>query len=104
MIDRKTYQRVFKALCDDKRLQIIELLQNGEKCACVIAEHINVSQSALSYHMRILCESGIVLKKETGKWIHYRLSETGINYAKELLNLLIVNNSNDDQVVCRISS
>ena len=30
--------KVFKAFCDENRLQILELLQNGEKCACVLLE------------------------------------------------------------------
>ena len=49
---------IFKALCDEKRLSILELLKGGEKCACVLMEELNIAQSALSYHMKILCESG----------------------------------------------
>ena len=49
---------IFKALCDEKRLSILELLKGGEKCACVLMEELNIAQSALSYHMKILCEIG----------------------------------------------
>ena len=59
---------IFKALCDEKRLSILELLKGGEKCACVLMEELNIAQSALSYHMKILCESGIVTSRQEGKW------------------------------------
>lgn len=76
---------IFKALCDDKRLAIIELLRDGEKCACVLIEKMNIGQSALSYHMKILCESGIVVARQAGKWTHYSISQSGSQYAKERL-------------------
>lgn len=77
--------KVFKAFCDEKRLAILELLQSGEKCACVLMEHLNVGQSAVSYHMKILCESGVVDSRQEGKWTHYRLSKAGSQHAAELL-------------------
>ncbi|MGL5260083.1 MAG: ArsR/SmtB family transcription factor [Lachnospiraceae bacterium] len=77
--------KIFKAFCDDKRLAILELLQSGEKCACVLIERMEIGQSSLSYHMKILCESGIVESRQEGKWIHYRLSENGNKNAANLL-------------------
>lgn len=77
--------RVFKALCDETRLEILEKLRSGEKCACVLIEEMNVKQPALSYHMKILCESGIVESRQEGKWIHYRLSAAGSKSAAKLL-------------------
>lgn len=77
--------KVFKALCDPNRLVIIEMLQNGEKCACNILADLKIGQSTLSHHMKILCESGIVDSRQEGKWIHYRISEDGSAYAVELL-------------------
>ena len=46
--------KVFKALCDPKRLAILEQLRSGEKCACVLQETLDLTQSGLSYHMKIL--------------------------------------------------
>ena len=40
--------KVFKAFCDVNRLQILELLRSGEKCACVLSEHLQIGQSTLS--------------------------------------------------------
>ena len=86
--------KIFKALSDEKRLNILNLLKEGEKCACVLIEYMNIGQSALSYHMKILCDSGIVESRQEGKWTHYRLSKSGSEYAaKRLLELTSSQNS-----------
>ena len=77
--------RIFKAFCDPKRLAILELLRDGEKCACVLLEQLDITQSGLSYHMKILCQSGVVVGRQEGKWTHYQLSRTGREYAVKLL-------------------
>ena len=77
--------KVFKALCDERRQRILELLHGGEKCACVLIEEMGMPQSSLSYHMKILCESGIVTGREDGKWTHYQISSYGSEKAVELL-------------------
>ena len=43
--------RLFKALADENRLHILELLQRGERCACVLLENLHLSQPTLSHHM-----------------------------------------------------
>ena len=77
--------KVFKSLCDPKRLAILEQLRSGEKCACVLQEPMDLTQSGLSYHMKILCDSGLVVSRQEGKWTHYRLSESGRARAVRLL-------------------
>lgn len=81
--------RIFKALSDPKRLAIIELLRSGEKCACVLMDQLDLGQSAVSYHMKILCQSGLVDSRQEGKWTHYRLSPTGCSSILCLLEQLI---------------
>ena len=80
--------KIFKALCDEKRLAILNHLKSGEKCACVLQEPLDLTQSGLSYHMKILCDSGIVTSRQEGKWTHYQLSDSGREYAIELLKEL----------------
>ena len=84
-LDPEKNSKVFKAFCDEKRLTILELLRSGEKCACILIDATGMGQSALSYHMKILCESGIVDSRQEGKWTHYRISENGSKYAITLL-------------------
>ncbi len=85
--------KIFKALCDEKRLRILELLRGGEKCACVLLEQLDLGQSGLSYHMKILVESGIVESRQEGKWTHYTISEQGSAYAGTLLKKLTTPNT-----------
>ena len=77
--------KVFKAFCDERRQKILELLQQGEQCACKLIEGTGMAQSTLSYHMKILCESGIVRGREVGKWTHYRIDPAGCETAMQLL-------------------
>lgn len=88
MTDFSKDAKIFKALCDEKRLTILNHLRSGEKCACVLIEYMGIGQSALSYHMKILCESGIVTSRQDGKWTHYSLNQQGSEYtSKRLLEL-----------------
>ena len=80
--------RIFKALSDPNRLAILELLRGGEQCACVLLEQLSLTQSGLSYHMKILCQSGLVDSRQEGKWTHYRLSSVGCANAVRLLEQL----------------
>ncbi|HOD93556.1 MAG TPA: metalloregulator ArsR/SmtB family transcription factor [Clostridia bacterium] len=89
----KDQVKVFKAFCDEKRLQILGLLQSGEKCACVLMEQLGMPQSSLSYHMKILCESGIVDGRAEGKWTYYTISKKGSDEAMALLKKLLTPNA-----------
>lgn len=92
---------IFKALCDERRLRILELLKKGEHCACFLLEQLNMAQSSLSYHMKILCSSGIVDSRQDGKWTYYKISESGSNYASEILKqLTTTDNTESTNIYC----
>lgn len=80
--------KIFKAFCDENRLRILEFLKSGEKCACELLEDLNISQSTLSHHMKILVESGVVDARKEGKWTYYSVSSSGIEDAKKILEKL----------------
>lgn len=80
--------RIFKAFCDENRLQILDMLHSGEKCACVLLEKLDIGQPALSYHMKVLVQSGVVQSRQAGKWTYYKISESGSEYALSLLKEL----------------
>jgi ArsR family transcriptional regulator len=71
--------KVFKALGDHKRAMIVEMLSCGELCACMILEKFELSQSTLSHHMKLLCESGLVKSRNVGKWTYYSLDLEAIS-------------------------
>lgn len=70
-----TYVLIFKALADETRLKIIEKLGSGEMCACKILEDFEITQPTLSYHMKILTDSGLVNGRRDGAWMRYSLNE-----------------------------
>lgn len=78
--------RIFKALCDEKRLRILELLGDGDQCACILVEKLDIPQSSLSYHMKILVDSRVVTCRKDGKWTYYTLCYEGMTLAKEIID------------------
>lgn len=84
MDERKT-ALIFKAFCDENRIRILKMLRSGEKCACKLLDELNVTQPTLSHHMKILCDSGIVVGRKEGKWMHYSLSSEGAKVAFDCL-------------------
>ncbi|MGB4595134.1 MAG: metalloregulator ArsR/SmtB family transcription factor [Anaerolineaceae bacterium] len=92
--------RMFKAFCDETRLRVLEMLQGGEKCACKLLEKLDCGQSGLSYHMKILLESGVVTSRQDGKWTYYSISEEGSAAAVGLLQNLTALLADPDQCDC----
>ena len=90
-LDEKRTAVIFKAFCDENRIKILHLLKSGEKCACKLLEEMNITQPTLSHHMKILCDSGIVIGRKEGKWMHYSISSDGIDnalcYLEKLKNI-----------------
>lgn len=82
------YKRVFRAFADNNRVRVLEMLCEGEKCACALLEDLQINQSTLSHHMKILCDSGIVKSRKVGKWSYYSINDSGCAYAGRLLNNL----------------
>jgi len=100
--DYSGHAKVFKAFCDENRLAILNILKSGERCACTILEEIPVSQSTLSHHMKILCESGLVAGRQEGKWTHYSLSAGGCERAQRLIDAYtVVDRETAEASLCR---
>lgn len=82
------YASVFKALSDETRLKIVDMLSCGEMCACDLLDNLSISQSTLSYHMKILAESSLVNAVRDGAWMRYTLNkdktDTLVRFIKEV--------------------
>lgn len=74
-MEKKEISLCFKALGDETRLQIVEMLKSGPLCACKILERFNFTQPTLSYHMKALVRCGLVTSKKSGTWNYYTLNE-----------------------------
>jgi ArsR family transcriptional regulator len=79
------YVPAIKAMSDETRLKIIDMLSCGEMCACEILEEFSISQSTLSYHMKILSESGLVNAVRDGAWMRYTLNKERIDELKNFI-------------------
>lgn len=77
--------KLFKSFDDERRIHILEMLKEGEKCACNLLEEMQISQPTLSHHMKILCDSGIVNARKEGKWVYYSINKNGIKSSIDLL-------------------
>jgi ArsR family transcriptional regulator len=67
--------KMLKALADETRLQVVEMLADGELCACKIQEKFDFTQPTLSYHMKILTDCGLVNGRREGAWMRYTLNK-----------------------------
>lgn len=93
--------KIFKALSDPSRLEIIDILSCGEKCACDILERFDFTQPTLSHHMKVLMECGLVECRKEGLWSHYSLNGTNCN--KLILFLMNLVTETDD-CICKDKS
>ena len=82
--------KIFKALSDSNRLQIIYILSLGEKCACRLLEHFKFTQPTLSHHMKVLIECGLVYSRKAGTWNHYSLIEQNTDELVKFLEEIVV--------------
>lgn len=66
--------RIGKAISSPKRLELIELLAQGEKTVETLAEQARIDMRLASAHLKALREARLVETRREGKFIHYRLS------------------------------
>ncbi len=99
-MDERKIAVIFKAFCDENRIHILKLLCSGEKCACKLLEEMSISQPTLSHHMKILCDSGIVVGRKEGKWMHYSISPEGVRIAREYLTALTAIDPSSEHEPC----
>ena len=81
---------VFYALSDPIRLEIVQYLRDGEKCVCEIVPHLNLIQSLVSRHLRILKETGIVKCRKDGTKRMYSIVDPRIHKVIEDLTIELV--------------
>ena len=93
------YVPAFKALSDETRLKIIDMLSCGELCACEILEKFSISQSTLSYHMKTLVDSGLVIGVRDGAWMRYTLNKEKSDLVFAFLTEIT---SKRDDCICKI--
>lgn len=86
------YALFMKALGDETRVKIFHMLSGGELCACKILEEFHITQPTLSYHMKVLCDCGLVNGRRDGIWMKYSINESSLIALKSLFNSIEVKN------------
>ncbi len=83
-----------KALSDETRIKIFEMLSHGELCACKILEKFDITQPTLSYHMKILCDSGLISSRKDGIWTNYFINIDNVDNLKKFIDIIGENSNN----------
>jgi ArsR family transcriptional regulator len=89
---------MFKALSDNNRLQIIDMLSCGELCACEILKKLNITQPTLSHHMKTLIDSNLVTVRKEANWMYYKLNKDIID---ELTGYIKYISGAKDECICK---
>src|ERR687896_632733 len=66
--------RLCRALSDENRLRIVEMLTSGERCVCELTSALDLGQSLLSHHLKTLKDAGLVTDRRDGRWVYYTLN------------------------------
>jgi DNA-binding transcriptional ArsR family regulator len=76
MQERAEYAaKIFSALADPIRIRILKLLEKESMCVCELMIALRLRQPLISYHLRMLRESGLVKPIKKGKWVFYKIAD-----------------------------
>ena len=79
---------LFHALSDATRLSALDMLRDGEKCVCELQDRLDIAQSRLSFHLKVLKDAGIVNDRREGRWSYYELNREAFEEAEEMVREL----------------
>lgn len=89
MSDDEQLARIFKVLGVPTRVKILRHLKGGPRCVGALAAGLDVTQGAVSQHLRILRDAGLVTPERRGYYIHYRLNEETVARWREATGELL---------------
>lgn len=78
---------LLKLVAETSRLKLLCILRRGEHCVCEIMEHVDLSQSLISHHLKDLKESGLVRDKKSGLYVYYSLTPKGLKITNKLFEI-----------------
>lgn len=89
LADTARTARLFHALSDETRLEIVRRLAQGERCVCELTGALDAAQSRLSFHLKTLKEAGLVSDRRAGRWVYYSLVPQALEEIAETAKSLI---------------
>lgn len=93
-------RQLLKALADPVRLDVVQALAHGERCVCELTEQLNLAQSRLSFHLKVLREAGLIAAREQGRWVYYSLRPEAIEGLQVWLTGLAASSRQPAQTCC----
>lgn len=76
---------LFHALSDPIRLRTLDRLRDGEMCVCDLQDELDLAQSRLSFHLRVLKDAGLVEDRREGRWSYYTILPDALKEAHDLV-------------------
>ncbi|MBL0170198.1 MAG: metalloregulator ArsR/SmtB family transcription factor [Gemmatimonadaceae bacterium] len=76
---------LFHALSDETRLEILDMLRDGERCVCDLQGALDAAQSRLSFHLKVLREAGLVSDRKEGRWSYYAIVPNALAEVHDLV-------------------
>jgi ArsR family transcriptional regulator, arsenate/arsenite/antimonite-responsive transcriptional repressor len=83
--DLQRAARLFHALSDETRLNILECLSQCEQCVCDLTDALHSAQSRLSFHLKTLKDAGLLRDRREGRWVYYSLNPDAIGELQEFV-------------------
>lgn len=90
---------LFHALSDPVRLDVLEMLRTGERCVCELQDALDVAQSRLSFHLRVLKDAGLVADRREGRWSYYTVVDSALGETHDLVVGLLPAGAGDGRVL-----
>ena len=93
-INSEQFVGIMESLSDPIRVNILELMMNGEICVCDLVKVTGLSQSKISYHIKILKDSGLISDRQEGRWVYYKLDLEVLSDIQNWMGNLIQSSKN----------
>lgn len=89
LVIKERAAQLFHALSDETRLRILERLQGGEQCVCELTDAFKTGQSRLSFHLRVLKDTGLVIDRREGRWMYYSLNHDALAELNDVVSRVL---------------
>lgn len=97
-MDEKNLARIFKVLSVETRVRMIHLLKNRSLCVNALAKALEITSAAVSQHLRVLRDAGIVIDEKRGYFVHYHINQDTLANWNKLAGELLDSGNEQDRV------
>jgi DNA-binding transcriptional ArsR family regulator len=94
--------KALKALADERRLKILQLLSTNDLCVGALAKHLGISKPAVSQHLQLLRKAGLVKGEKRGYWTHYIVDREALNQVASQISELAATERSNNTICWRI--